>query len=111
MYVFGGGSVLVWENTGTCRNTLMNGHWEELIGKVEEFLHATDNPDNYRMRIQQIIRSSSDGRWQLETFLGCTERDSLGVVVWYEWLCIDPCRHPTTTGRLDIRVDGLSFNC
>ena len=25
----------------TCGDTLMNGHWEELIGKVEELLHPT----------------------------------------------------------------------
>ena len=47
----------------------MNGHWEELIGKVEELLHATDDPYNYPMHIQQIIRSSSDGRRQFESFL------------------------------------------
>ena len=30
----------------------MNGHWEELIGKVEELFHATDHPDNnYSMYI------------------------------------------------------------
>ena len=47
----------------TCGGTLMNGHWEELIGKVEEFLHATDDPDNnYHMLIQHIIQYSSDGR-------------------------------------------------
>jgi len=38
-----------------CTDTLMNGHWEELIGKVEELLHATDHPHNYHMLIQQII--------------------------------------------------------
>ena len=42
-------------------DTLMNGHWEELIGKVEELLHATHNPDNYHMHIQYIIQFSSDG--------------------------------------------------
>ena len=47
----------------------MNGHWEELFGKVEELLHATDHPDDYRMLIQEIIRWSSDGRQRLESFL------------------------------------------
>jgi len=50
----------------------MNGHWEELFGKVEELLHATDHPDNYRMLIQEIIRWSSDGRQRLES---CTYRN------------------------------------
>ena len=53
----------------TCANTLMNGHWEELIGKVEELLHATDDPDNYRMLIQAIIQFSSDGRQRLKSLL------------------------------------------
>ena len=47
----------------------MNGHWEELFRKVEELLHATDHPDDYRMLIQEIIRWSSDGRQRLESFL------------------------------------------
>ena len=38
----------------------MNGHWEELFGKVEKLLHATDDPDNYYMLIKSIIRYSSD---------------------------------------------------
>ena len=53
----------------TCGGILMNGHWEEFFGKVEELLHATDDPDNYRMHIRQIIRSTSDGRQRLESFL------------------------------------------
>jgi len=53
----------------TCANTLMNGHWEELIGKVEELLHATDDPDNYRMDIQHVILYTSNGRQQFESFL------------------------------------------
>ena len=54
----------------TCANTLMNGHWEELFGKVEELLHATNHPgNNYRMLIQQIIQYSSDGEHCLESFL------------------------------------------
>ena len=44
----------------------MNGHWEELIGKVEELLHATDDPDNYHVLIQP---RSSDGQQQFESFL------------------------------------------
>ena len=39
----------------------MNGHWEELFGKVEELLHATDDPDNYHMLIKSMIWYSSDG--------------------------------------------------
>ena len=47
MYVF-----LDWKNEDAYANTLMNGHWEELTGKVEELLHATDHPDNnYHMLI------------------------------------------------------------
>ena len=53
--------VLSKKNVEACGDTLMNGHWEELFGKVEELLHATDHPDNYRMLIQEIIRWSSDG--------------------------------------------------
>ena len=47
----------------------MNGHWEELIGKVEELLHATDDPDNYHVHIERIIQYSSDGRQRLKSFL------------------------------------------
>jgi len=64
MYVF-----LVWENVEACVDILMNGHWEELIGKGEELLHATDDPDNYYVHIQEIIRWSSDGRQHLESLL------------------------------------------
>ena len=53
----------------TCADTLMNGHWEELFGKGEELLHATDDPDNYHVHIQEIIRWSSDGRQRLESLL------------------------------------------
>ena len=41
--------ILEWKNTEMCADTLMNGHWEKLIGKVEGLLYATDNPDNYYM--------------------------------------------------------------
>ena len=70
MYNFAGGRVLDWRNRKACGDTLMNGHWKELFGKVEELLHATDHPDNnYRMHIQQIIEYTSDGRQRLESFL------------------------------------------
>ena len=52
-------------NLEACGDTLMDGHWE----KMEELLHATDDLGNYRMYIQQIIRSSSDGRQQLKSLL------------------------------------------
>ena len=67
MYDIGG--VLRRENGQVCADSLMNGHWEELIGKVEELLHATDHPHNYRMLIQHIIEYTSDGRQQFESFL------------------------------------------
>ena len=53
----------------TCGDTLVNGHWEELIGKVEEFLHATDARDNYHVHIRAIIKYSSDGQQRFESFL------------------------------------------
>jgi len=53
----------------TCADTLMNGHWEELFGKVEELLHATHDPDNYHVHIEAIIEWSSDGRQHFESFL------------------------------------------
>ena len=52
-YNFDGGGVF-GKNREACGDTLMNGHWEELFGKVEEILHATDNPDNYHVYICQI---------------------------------------------------------
>ena len=68
---FAGGRVL--KNRDACANTLMNGHWEELIGKLEELLHATDDPDNYHVHIQRIIQYTSDGRQRLVSFLrGCS---------------------------------------
>ena len=69
MYDFARGSFLGDKNGGVCADTLMNGHWEELIGKAEELLHATDHPDNYCRLIQQIILSSSDGFQHLNDFL------------------------------------------
>ena len=69
MYNFAGGHILDWGNMSTCVDSLMNGHWEELFGKVEELLHATDDPDNYCMLIRLIIEYTSDGRQRLESFL------------------------------------------
>ena len=54
---------------GACRDTLMNGHWEELIRKGEELLHATDDPDNYHVYIHLIIRHTSDGEQRLKSLL------------------------------------------
>ena len=68
MYNFDGGGVF-GKNREACGDTLMNGHWEELFVKVEELLHATDHPHNYRMLIQPIISWSSDGLQRLESFL------------------------------------------
>ena len=66
MYVFRGEQ----KNGEACADILMNGHWEELIGQVEELFDATDDPDNnYRMLIQHIIRSTSDGRQRLKSLL------------------------------------------
>ena len=67
MYDIGG--VLERKNVEACVDTLMNGHWEELFGKLEELLHATDHPHNYRMLIQAIIKYSSGGQQRLESFL------------------------------------------
>jgi len=67
MYDIGG--VTDWKNVDACVDNLMNGHWEELIGKVEELLHATDDPDNYCMHIRPIIHFSSDGEQRFESFL------------------------------------------
>ena len=69
IYDFNGRFNLYKKNIGTCRDTLMNGHWEELIGKVEELLHATDDPDNYHVYIQLIIRYTSDGRQRFDSLL------------------------------------------
>ena len=68
MYVFFGGGVLAWGNMEVCGDTLMNGHWEELFGKVE-LLHATDDPDNYHVLTRHIVRHTSDGQQHLESFL------------------------------------------
>jgi len=62
-------SFLSTKNEKACAKTLMNGHWEELFGKLEELLHATDDPDNYHVWIQLIIQFNSDGRRRLESFL------------------------------------------
>jgi len=60
MYIFGSEDLLHMENEEAHGDTLMNGHWEELFGKVEKLLHATDDPDYYCMYIQAIIQYSSD---------------------------------------------------
>ena len=57
---------ILQKNIETCGDSLMNGHWEELFGKVEELFHATHDPDNYCMH---IIEWSSDGLQRLESFL------------------------------------------
>jgi len=62
-------SFLSRKNMEAYADTLMNGHWEELFGKVEELLHATDDPDNYHMHIKAIISWSSDGRQYFKSFL------------------------------------------
>jgi len=62
-------SFLSRKNMEAYADTLMNGHWEELFGKVEELLHATDDPDNYHVHIKAIISWSSDSRQHLKSFL------------------------------------------
>ena len=69
MYVFRGEGFLGWKIVEACVGSLMNGHWEELFGKVEELLHATDDPDNYHVHIEAIIEYTSDGQQQFESFL------------------------------------------
>jgi len=61
--------VLERKNGEACVDSLMNGHWEELIGKVEELFDATDHPDNYRMHIQPIVLMINSTS---KAFLGCT---------------------------------------
>ena len=51
IYVFHGRDVLHTENGEACGDTLMNGYWEELTGKVEELLHTTNDLDNYHIHI------------------------------------------------------------
>jgi len=64
------GSVLERKNGDACVDSLMNGHWEELLlGKVEELPHATHDPGSYRMLIQQIFPYTSDGEQRLKSFL------------------------------------------
>jgi len=47
--------ILFLKNLEVCADTLINSHWKELFGKVEELLHATDNPDNYYILIKSMI--------------------------------------------------------
>jgi len=46
MYNLGIRSIFYRKNLMICVNTLMNGHWERLVGEVEKLLHTTDHPDN-----------------------------------------------------------------
>ena len=48
--------VLCEKNMETWAEILMNGHWEEVFGKVEELLYATDDPHNYHRHIWHSIR-------------------------------------------------------
>ena len=50
--------ILDWKNIEVYQDSLMNGHWEVLFKKVEELLHARDDPDNCCMHIQYIIQFS-----------------------------------------------------
>ena len=54
----------------TCGDTLMNGHWEELIGKVEELLHPTHDLSHAHSTNHSIhflmVNSGS------KAFLSCT---------------------------------------
>jgi len=61
MYIFHSGGILVWKNMDACGDTLMNGYWEELLGKLEKLLHATNYLYTYCMFIQAIIKYSSGG--------------------------------------------------
>ena len=117
IYDFNGGFDLYEKNTGTCRDTLVNGHWEELIGKVKELLHATDHPDNnYRMLIRQIARNSSDGEQCLESFLKlyvikCVQDVIKTMSSSGASGCASTLVDTGRQGMVDIRVDKSSSNC
>lgn len=49
-------------NMKVYKDSLMNRYQKKLIGKVEELLYTTDNPDNYSILIQQIILLSSNSQ-------------------------------------------------
>ena len=53
-------NVLGDKNVEVCRDSLMNSHWRELMGKVEVLFCATDHPCNYYIHIQSIIHWSSN---------------------------------------------------
>jgi len=73
--------IISFLHMSTCVDTLMNGHWEEFFGKGEELFDATDDPDNYHVHIQEIIRWSFDGRQHFESFLRLHVRKRvLGVI-------------------------------
>ena len=95
IYDFNGGFDLYEKNTGTCRDIPMNGYWEELIGKLEELLHATDHPHNYHMHIQYIIQFSSNGLQPQKLSQVAREKVCAGCdrgdVIECEWMCINPC--------------------
>ena len=118
MYIFGSEDLLHMENEEAHEDTLMNGHWEELFGKVEELLHATDDPDYYCMYIQAIIQYSSDS-WQHFFRLRVIKVMSSSSVSGCTSTLVD---FPTTTdeeGKGDISIcmelwewaNELSFNC
>ena len=116
IYDFNGGFDLYEKNTGTCRDTPMNGYWEELIGKVEELLHATDDPDNYRMVIRQIIWYSSDGEQCFESFLKlyvikCVQDVIKTMSSSGASGCASTLVDTGRQGMVDIRVDKSSSNC
>jgi len=68
MYVFRGGGVLHTENGETCAEILMNGYWEELIGKGEELFDARQqlraHPTHHSIHFIHYSASTA--------FLGCT---------------------------------------
>ena len=117
IYDFNGGFNLYEKNTGTCRDTLVNGHWEELIGKVKELLHATDHPDNnYCMVIWQIIWYSSDGEQCLESFLKlyvikCVQDVIKTMSSSDASGCASTLVDTGRQGMVDIWVDKSSSNC
>ena len=69
----------------------MTGHWEKLIGKVEELLDATHDPDNYRMHIQYIIQFSSDSLQRLKSILRLHMRRCVQAVIKVMSLSVSGC--------------------
>jgi len=90
----------------------MNGYWEELIGKVEELLHATDHPDNYRMHIQYIIQFSSDGLQRLKSFLRLHVRRCACTAGCHRMrVAVHQPLLTSKQGMVDIQVDKSLSNC